>query len=135
MGLDPERIGTTLARSAGVVEVHDLHVWEVDLRVSRRFPRTSSSTPSEDCHERAPRPVTRCSRIVRDRRTPRSRSSTRARAQPPLQIEVAAPRDTGSERAGIRTRNRSVVHGPSNSTCSGADSPHAGPSPAPRVPQ
>ncbi|MGZ5316395.1 MAG: cation diffusion facilitator family transporter [Solirubrobacterales bacterium] len=28
-GLDPEAIGTTLASEPGVVEVHDLHVWEV----------------------------------------------------------------------------------------------------------
>jgi cobalt-zinc-cadmium efflux system protein len=28
-GLDPERIGQTLAAETGVVEVHDLHVWEV----------------------------------------------------------------------------------------------------------
>src|SRR5918911_5031903 len=28
-GLDPDAIGTALARQAGVVEVHDLHVWEV----------------------------------------------------------------------------------------------------------
>jgi cobalt-zinc-cadmium efflux system protein len=28
-GLDPDRIGRTLAAEPGVVEVHDLHVWEV----------------------------------------------------------------------------------------------------------
>jgi cobalt-zinc-cadmium efflux system protein len=28
-GLDPETIGEALAAEAGVVEVHDLHVWEV----------------------------------------------------------------------------------------------------------
>jgi cobalt-zinc-cadmium efflux system protein len=28
-GLDPQRIGETLAAEPGVVEVHDLHVWEV----------------------------------------------------------------------------------------------------------
>src|SRR5262249_48144892 len=28
-GLDPERIGRVLAAQPGVVEVHDLHVWEV----------------------------------------------------------------------------------------------------------
>jgi cobalt-zinc-cadmium efflux system protein len=28
-GLDPERIGRALAAEPGVVEVHDLHVWEV----------------------------------------------------------------------------------------------------------
>src|SRR4029079_16736241 len=28
-GLDPEQIGQTLAAAEGVVEVHDLHVWEV----------------------------------------------------------------------------------------------------------
>ena len=28
-GLDPQQIGRTLAAAEGVVEVHDLHVWEV----------------------------------------------------------------------------------------------------------
>lgn len=29
VGLDPEQVGFAMARVAGVVEVHDLHVWEV----------------------------------------------------------------------------------------------------------
>ena len=37
-GLDPQAIGRALARHAGVVEVHDLHVWEV----SSGFPALSA---------------------------------------------------------------------------------------------
>ena len=28
-GLDPQRIGTTLAQQPGVAEIHDLHIWEI----------------------------------------------------------------------------------------------------------
>jgi cobalt-zinc-cadmium efflux system protein len=45
-GLDPQAIGTALAAQAGVVEVHDLHVWEV----SSGFPALSAHVlVAEDC--------------------------------------------------------------------------------------
>lgn len=49
-GFDPEEIGMTLARHAGVVEVHDLHVWEV----TSGFPALSAHVvvkPGLDLHE------------------------------------------------------------------------------------
>lgn len=48
-GLDPEAIGTTLAAQRGVIEVHDLHVWEV----TTGFPAIAAHVtvaPEEDCH-------------------------------------------------------------------------------------
>jgi cobalt-zinc-cadmium efflux system protein len=48
-GLDPETIGETLARQPGVVEVHDLHVWEI----TSGFPALSAHvlvTAERDCH-------------------------------------------------------------------------------------
>ena len=85
-GLDPEAIGRALAASPGVVEVHDLHVWEV----TSGFPALSAHVvvrAGDDCHQR--------------RRQLRSLVSDRfgvghttlqvdheAAAQPPLQIQV-----------------------------------------------
>ena len=49
-GLDPEEIGRTLAAHPGVVEVHDLHVWEV----TSGFPALSAHVvvrAGGDCHE------------------------------------------------------------------------------------
>jgi cobalt-zinc-cadmium efflux system protein len=48
-GMDPEAIGTTLAAQPGVVEVHDLHVWEV----TSGFPALAAHVlvrPGDDCH-------------------------------------------------------------------------------------
>ena len=48
-GLDPESIGQALAAQPGVVEVHDLHVWEI----SSGFPSLSAHVlvePQCDCH-------------------------------------------------------------------------------------
>src|SRR5437660_4029431 len=48
-GLDPQAIGRALAERAGVVEVHDLHVWEV----TSGFPALSAHVlvaGEEDCH-------------------------------------------------------------------------------------
>ena len=50
-GVDPDRIGATLAAQPGVVEVHDLHVWEV----TSGFPAVAAHVvvpPDEDCHQR-----------------------------------------------------------------------------------
>ncbi|HEX4836939.1 MAG TPA: cation diffusion facilitator family transporter, partial [Solirubrobacteraceae bacterium] len=48
-GLDPERIGRALLKVPGVVEVHDLHVWEV----TSSFPALSAHVlvgRDNDCH-------------------------------------------------------------------------------------
>ncbi len=48
-GLDPDRIGQTLSRQPGVVQVHDLHVWEV----TSGFPALSAHVlvgEQADCH-------------------------------------------------------------------------------------
>ncbi len=48
-GLDPEEIGRALASQPGVVEVHDLHVWEV----TSGFPALSAHVlvgAERDCH-------------------------------------------------------------------------------------
>ena len=49
-GLDPREIGHVLASQPGVVEVHDLHVWEV----TSGFPALSAHVvvrAGDDCHE------------------------------------------------------------------------------------
>jgi cobalt-zinc-cadmium efflux system protein len=49
LGLDPQAIGAALVAEAGVVEVHDLHVWEV----SSGFPALSAHVlvaQASDCH-------------------------------------------------------------------------------------
>jgi cobalt-zinc-cadmium efflux system protein len=48
-GLDPEKIGRALVHEPGVVEIHDLHVWEV----TSGFPALSAHVlvgPENDCH-------------------------------------------------------------------------------------
>jgi cobalt-zinc-cadmium efflux system protein len=48
-GMDPQAIGRALARHPGVVEVHDLHVWEV----TTDFPALAAHVlvaPGDDCH-------------------------------------------------------------------------------------
>jgi cobalt-zinc-cadmium efflux system protein len=48
-GMDPQAIGGALARHPGVVEVHDLHVWEV----TTDFPALAAHVlvaPGDDCH-------------------------------------------------------------------------------------
>jgi cobalt-zinc-cadmium efflux system protein len=85
-GLDPEQIGRTLASQPGVVEVHDLHVWEV----TTGFAALSAHVvvrAGDDCHE--------LRRILQQLVTERYglRHTTlqvdhEAAPQPPLQIEV-----------------------------------------------
>ena len=51
MGIDPEQVGRSLAAQPGVVEVHDLHLWEV----TTGFPALAAHVvvaPDEDCHGR-----------------------------------------------------------------------------------
>ncbi len=48
-GVDPDAIGRALAATPGVVEVHDLHVWEV----TSGFPALAAHVlvrPGDDCH-------------------------------------------------------------------------------------
>ena len=50
-GIDPQRVGMALAAHHGVVEVHDLHVWEV----TSGFPAVAAHVivaPDDDCHAR-----------------------------------------------------------------------------------
>ncbi|HWE14882.1 MAG TPA: cation diffusion facilitator family transporter [Solirubrobacteraceae bacterium] len=85
-GLDPAEIGHTLAAQPGVVEVHDLHVWEV----TSGFPALSAHVvvqAGDDCHERR-----RALQHVVQERFGISHTTLQvdheAAAQPPLQIEV-----------------------------------------------
>jgi cobalt-zinc-cadmium efflux system protein len=88
-GLDPEEIGHTLAAQHGVVEVHDLHVWEV----TSGFPALSAHIvvgAGDDCHE-----LRRTLQRVLQQRYELSHTTLQvdheAAVQPPLQIEVATP--------------------------------------------
>jgi cobalt-zinc-cadmium efflux system protein len=48
-GMDPQAIGEAMAREPGVVEVHDLHIWEV----TSGFPALAAHVivrPGDDCH-------------------------------------------------------------------------------------
>jgi cobalt-zinc-cadmium efflux system protein len=86
-GLDPDEIGRTLASQPGVVEVHDLHVWEV----TSGFPALSAHVvvhAGDDCHERR----RTLQRVVQDRYDIHHTTlqvDHEAAPQPPLQIEVA----------------------------------------------
>ncbi len=85
-GLDPDEIGHTLASEPGVVEVHDLHVWEV----TSGFPALSAHVvvhAGDDCHELR----RTLQRVVRDRYDISHTTlqvDHEAADQPPLQIEV-----------------------------------------------
>jgi cobalt-zinc-cadmium efflux system protein len=88
-GLDPDEIGRALVAQPGVVEVHDLHVWEV----TSGFPALSAHVvvrAGDDCHE--------LRRIlqqdVRDRfgvNHTTLQVDHEAAPQPPLQIEPHPP--------------------------------------------
>jgi len=85
-GLDPDEIGSTLAAAPGVVEVHDLHVWEV----TTGFPALSAHVvvgAGADCHglRRG------LQRLLEERfglRHITLQVDHEAATQPPLQIEV-----------------------------------------------
>jgi cobalt-zinc-cadmium efflux system protein len=85
-GCDPEEIGRTLAGQPGVVEVHDLHVWEV----TSGFPALSAHVvvrAGDDCHERR----RALQRVVTDRfgiRHTTLQVDHEAATQRPLQIEL-----------------------------------------------
>jgi len=86
-GLDPDRIGNVLAAQAGVVQVHDLHVWEV----TSGFPALSAHVvvrAGEDCHD-----LRRVLQRVLEERFHVHHTTLQvdheAAAQPPIQIELA----------------------------------------------
>jgi cobalt-zinc-cadmium efflux system protein len=89
-GLPPEQIGQVLAEQPGVVQIHDLHVWEV----TSGFPALSAHVvvrAGEDCHE-----LRRTLQRVLEERFDLHHTTLQvdheAAAQPPLQIELT-PRD------------------------------------------
>jgi cobalt-zinc-cadmium efflux system protein len=88
-GLDPDRIGRALAAQPGVVEVHDLHVWEV----TSGFPALSAHVvvhAGDDCHERRRALQT----LLRERFAIEHTTlqvDHEAGEQPPLQIELPDP--------------------------------------------
>ena len=85
-GVDPDAIGRALAAQAGVVEVHDLHVWEV----TSGFPALSAHVvvhAGDDCHERR----RQLQQLVDDRfgiTHTTLQVDHEAGPQPPLQIEL-----------------------------------------------
>jgi cobalt-zinc-cadmium efflux system protein len=86
-GIDPDEVGRTLAAHDGVVEVHDLHVWEV----TSGFPALSAHIvvrAGDDCHE-----LRRILQRVVAERFGISHTTLQvdheAAPQGPLQIEVA----------------------------------------------
>jgi cobalt-zinc-cadmium efflux system protein len=85
-GLDPVEIGRVLAAQPGVVEVHDLHVWEV----TSGFPALSAHVvvrSGDDCHERR----RMLQQVVHERfgiDHTTLQVDHEAAPQPPLQIEV-----------------------------------------------
>ena len=88
-GLDPEKIGNALAAQPGVVEIHDLHVWEV----TSGFPALSAHVvvqAGDDCHERR-RALQRLLEDEFDVHHVTLQVDHVAADQPPLQIEVAHP--------------------------------------------
>jgi cobalt-zinc-cadmium efflux system protein len=90
-GFDPAQIGRVLAAQRGVVEVHDLHVWEV----TSGFPALSAHVvvrAGDDCHERR-RELQQVLEQRYDIRHTTLQVDHAAAVQPPLQIEsVDSPR-------------------------------------------
>jgi len=85
-GLDPRQIGQALAGQPGVVEVHDLHVWEV----TSGFPALSAHVvvrAGDDCHQ-----LRRALQTLVEQRFGVRHTTLQvdhdAANQPPLQIEV-----------------------------------------------
>jgi cobalt-zinc-cadmium efflux system protein len=96
-GLDPELIGGALAMAPGVVQVHDLHVWEV----TSGFPALSAHVvvaAGDDCHRRR----RELQLLLRERfeiEHTTIQVDHEAAAQPPLQIELAPPRGAHEDRS------------------------------------
>jgi cobalt-zinc-cadmium efflux system protein len=92
-GLDPDEIGRTLAAQPGVVEVHDLHVWEV----TSGFASLSAHVvvrAGDDCHE-----LRRSLQRLLEDRFHIHHTTLQVDHEPgPLQIEVPAPGERQGER-------------------------------------
>jgi cobalt-zinc-cadmium efflux system protein len=90
-GLDPSQIGRVLAGQPGVVEVHDLHVWEV----TSGFAALSAHVvvrAGDDCHE-----LRRSLQDLLEKRFDIHHTTLQVDHEPaPLQIEVPTP--SGPER-------------------------------------
>jgi cobalt-zinc-cadmium efflux system protein len=89
-GLDPEQIGRELAAVPGVVEVHDLHVWEVTSGFSALSAHVVVRA-GEDCHARR----RDLQRMLTERFSVRHTTlqvDHEAAEQPPLQIEFPGGR-------------------------------------------
>ena len=88
-GLDPSRIGHELAAQPGVVEVHDLHVWEV----TSGFPALSAHVvvrAGDDCHAKR----RALQQLLQERfgvRHTTLQVDHEAAPQGPLQIQVEPP--------------------------------------------
>ncbi len=90
-GLDPQEIGRALAAHAGVVEVHDLHVWEV----TTGFPALSAHVivrAGRDCHELRRALQQELAERFELRHTTLQVDHEHA-PQPPIAIEVAGERE------------------------------------------
>jgi cobalt-zinc-cadmium efflux system protein len=96
-GIDPDAVGRALAAHEGVVEVHDLHVWEV----TSGFPALSAHVivgAGRDCHELR-RALQRDLAQRFGLRHTTLQVDHEAAPQPPLRIEVAGgQRSSPSER-------------------------------------
>jgi cobalt-zinc-cadmium efflux system protein len=96
-GLEPAAIGRELAAQPGVVEIHDLHVWEV----TSGFPALSAHVvvrAGDDCHEL--RRILQ--ELVRERfgvSHTTLQVDHEAAPQPPLQIEVPGAAQSSAGRA------------------------------------
>jgi cobalt-zinc-cadmium efflux system protein len=92
-GLDPDQIGHALAGQNGVVEVHDLHVWEV----TSGFAALSAHVvvrAEDDCHE-----LRRSLQQLLEERFDIHHTTLQVDHEPaPLQIEVPSAPGDGDER-------------------------------------
>ena len=89
--VEPEEIGRVLAAEPGVVEVHDLHVWEV----TSGFPALSAHVvvrPGDDCHDLRRHLQSVVEKRFGIRHTTLQVDHAQAE-QRPLQIEIAPPKE------------------------------------------
>jgi cobalt-zinc-cadmium efflux system protein len=85
-GLDPDEIGHVLASQPGVVEVHDLHIWEV----TSGFPSVSAHVvvgSEQDCHDVR----RRLHELLEERFDLHHTTLQVEHQQAPLQIEIHGP--------------------------------------------
>ena len=112
-GIDPDVIGRAMAAHDGVVEVHDLHVWEV----TSGFPALSAHVivgSGRDCHELRRALQRELAERFGVRHTTLQVDHERA-PQGPLRIELAADAE--------RPRGRAPADGPSPAGTPPASSP------------